>query len=126
MANFAKRLLDLELTLWFVVYDDMASRSYAFADFESVLRSIEGSIKAYHGDEDTDIEMAVDMMLDDLRRLSKMPCVPVKYKNLKMAIFRFPLDYTHPLVKLLERCHRCTSDRGIKLEIESFFYDKEN
>jgi hypothetical protein len=126
MKSFAERLLDLELSLWFVVYDESATRSYAFADFESVLRSIEGSIKTYHGDDDTNVEIAVELMLEDLRRLSHAPCVPVKYKNLKIAIFRFPLDRTHPVVKLLEKCHRQTTNRQLKLEIESFFYDKEN
>jgi len=125
MKSFAKRLLNLELTIWYVVYDKLASRSYAFADFESVLRSIEGSIKAYHGDDDTNVEMAVELMLEDLRRLSHAPCIPVKYQNLEISVFRFPLDHTHPLVKLLEKCHRQTTNRSLKLEIESFFYDRE-
>jgi hypothetical protein len=125
MASFAARLKDLELTLWYVVYDESSSQAYAFADFESVLRSIEGSIKAYHGDDDSDIDAAVEYMLQDLRKLDRTPCVPVRYKKLFMMIYRFPLDHTHPLVKLLQKCHSQVRERGLKLEIESFFYDKE-
>ena len=125
MASFSARLKDLELTLWFVVYDESSSQAYAFADFESVLRSIEGSIKAYHGEDDSDIDAAVEYMLQDLRKLDKIPCVPVRYQKLFMMIYRFPLDHTHPLVKLLQKCHSQVRERGLKLEIESFFYDKE-
>jgi hypothetical protein len=121
MANFSTNVKNCELPLWFVVYDESSLRSYAFADFESVLLSIEGSVKTYHGDDDTSIEIAVELMLAELRRMSHLPCIPVKYDNLQITIYRFVLDSMHPLVKLLEKCHRQIGDHLLKSEIESFF-----
>lgn len=121
MKPFREQIKNQEIKLWFLVYDETSSRVYSFADFESVLRSIEGSVKTYHGDDDTNIDIAVELMMDELRRLHDSACIPVKYLNLHMTIYKFSLDNNHPLVKLLEKCHRQVRDKLLKSEIESFF-----
>ncbi len=106
------------VNVWAIVYDQDARKIYTFTDWQRVLQAVDGSIRSY-----LDCPMAdatFDKVIEDLRECHDRNYIPIKVNNLIITIYRWELDSTNPLHRVLSKCYEVVNDE-VKLEIMSLF-----
>lgn len=109
------------IVVWQVVYDFNSSSFYIFTNFESVKNAIIGSIATYCDCED---DVAVDFLTrcveDKLAGLSEDDVIPIFINNLSITIYRFVMDESTEINKILRECHSL-ADGKLRSRIEKLF-----
>ena len=108
------------IRLWALVYDQDADRVYTFTDWNNVLRSVDGSIRTYLGEDGQQIEYLVKSIMVELQEWHWRAFIPIKVNNLVIMIYRWEIDPSNPIHKMLSRCYEQVDDT-LKLEIVDLF-----
>lgn len=97
---------DKIINVWNIVYDFSGENMYVFSDFESVKNAVIGSIWSYCTNEENDpsIEMIVEYVTDILNTSENVPCIPITVDNLSIIIYKFSIDSSHIIHKVLSKC----------------------
>ncbi len=97
---------DKVINVWNIVYDFNGENMYVFSDFESVKNAVIGSIWSYCTDKDDDpsIEMIVEYVSGVLESSENVPCIPITVDNLSIIIYRFSIDSSHIIHRVLSKC----------------------
>jgi hypothetical protein len=112
------------IAVWVIVYDGNADRSYAFSDFDKALASIEGSIRAYLGDDDPSIDVLCQKVLSTVRARPNRACIPIRVNHLYITLYRWELDEQHPVHQILRECYDVVPP-PLKAKIASLFFSSQ-
>lgn len=116
--NFANKIIEL----WMIIYDQDYDRIYTFSDFNQVLRSIDVSIRGYLCD-DPVCDDVCSRILQSTAKLKGHQCViPIVVDKLQIMVYRWELDKTTKVHKLLAECHGHVPDK-LQSEITDLFTD---
>jgi hypothetical protein len=110
---------DQVICLWVIVYDQDTDRAYTFTNWSQVLRSIEGSVRTYL-DESPEVDCLVEHLVGHLRGWASRPYIPIRINNLIVTVYRWELDPSNPLHRVLARCYDVANDT-LKLDIMALF-----
>mgnify|MGYP006274403569 CR=1 FL=1 len=111
---------DLTINIWTIVYDNDPARMYCFHDFDKAVKSIEGSLRCYV-DDDEDYEQVVEFVLEFVEAHSSESCIPIKFGNLNIIIFKWTMDYSTALHQILSDCYEKIDDDVLKSRIKWLF-----
>ncbi len=118
-----KLFKDLIIDIWTIVYDNDPERMYSFNDFEKAISSIEGSISCYIDDEDYD--EAVEFVIEFINAHKSESCIPIKFGNLNITIYKWSLDYTTNIHQILSECYDKLKDENLRTRIK-WLYNAKN
>lgn len=104
MINGAQLFDEDVLVAWFIVYDCDPDKVYSFDDYDKVIASVESSMRGYVGD-DEKYDEEFQRVLNNLRSKKDAPLIPMRLDNLTIFIYRWEMDKTHVLHKLLCECY---------------------
>lgn len=112
MEDIEKVFNDKIINVWNIVYDFSGENMYVFSDFEAVKNAVIGSIWSYCTvkDDDPAVEMIVEYITDILNKSEDVPCIPISIDNLSIVIYRFTIDNTHIIHKVLAKCFNQVDD----------------
>lgn len=116
---------DLSINIWTIVYDNDAERMYCFHDFDKAISSIEGSLRCYIDDE-MDYDAVVEFVLEFVDAHKSESCIPIKFGNLNIIIFKWSLDYTTAMHQVLAEAHDKLDDEILKSRIKCLFNGRIN
>lgn len=108
------------LTIWMIIYDHDASRVYTTNSFEKMLASIESSIRGYYGDDTPAFEHVYGQVITRIRAAENQPCIPMKFDNLTINVYRWEIDESNAIHQVLEKCHEEVGPE-LREEIEALF-----
>ena len=111
---------DLLINIWTIVYDNDQNKMYSFTDFDKAVASIEGSIRCYI-DDDEDYEQTVELVIDFIHMHASDACIPIKFGNLNMIMFKWSLDYTTNIHQLLSESFDKIKDEVFRSRIKALF-----
>lgn len=112
---------DKVITIWMVVYDSDADKIYAFNTFKQALIAIEGSLRGYILDESEVSNSYVEDTLDKIKEYEEEPCIPIRFGNLTIVIYRWSLDNKTLIHNTLSECYDRILDADLKDKIENLF-----
>lgn len=122
MEDAEKVFNDKLINVWNIVYDFSGENMYVFSDFEAVKNAVIGSIWSYCTVEDNDpaVDMIVEYISNILSKSEDVPCIPISVDNLSIVIYRFTIDNTHLIHKVLSKCFNQV-DGDLQDEIKRIF-----
>ena len=112
---------DQVIKLWIVVYDQDQRRIYSFTDYNKMVNSVEGSIASYITDDDKEADKMIEYCVDYIKQHAEDPCIPIVFGKLSMVIYKWSLDYTNNIHRVLIDCYSQITDDILKKRIEDLF-----
>lgn len=112
---------DEVITVWMIIYDGDANLIYTTTNFEKMMASIESSIRGYCGEESPAAEGMYQQILDRVRAAKGQPCIPMKFNNLVIVVYRWEIDDSNKIHQLLHKCHDIIEDDDLREQIGSLF-----
>jgi hypothetical protein len=109
------------ITVWMIIYDGDASRIYTTTTFDKMLASIESSIRGYCGEDTPAAEEMYQQILDRVVEARDEPCIPMRFNNLTIVVYRWEIDNSNQIHHLLGRCHDIIDDGDVRERISSLF-----
>lgn len=107
MEGLEKSFNEKIINVWNIVYDFSGESMYVFSDYEAVKKAVVGSIWSYCTveEEDPAVDMIINYVTDVLAKSEDVPCIPISIDNLSIIIYRFTIDNTHLIHKVLSKCY---------------------
>jgi len=116
--EFSNKIIEL----WMIIYDQDYDRIYTFSNFDQVLGSVDVSIRGYLCDDPVCDEVCA-RILRSIETLKGRQCViPIMVDKLQISIYRWELDKTTKVHRLLAECHEHVPDK-LQSEINDMFID---
>ena len=109
------------ITIWMIIYDNDASRVYTTTSFDKMLASVESSLRGYCGDETPASEEMYQQVIDRIKEAEEQPAIPMRFNNLNVVVYRWEIDDSNPVHRVLSQCYDVVEDQGLKEQINSLF-----
>lgn len=117
-----KVFADKLINVWVIVYDYSGENMYVFSDYEAVKKSVIGSIWSYctANENDPSIETVVQYVNGMLEEYENVPCIPIVVDNLSIIVYRFTIDSSHIIHKVLSRVYN-NVEKDLQDQIRTIF-----
>lgn len=109
------------VVVWQVIYDFNADSFYIFTNFQSVKNAVISSIATYCDyDDDVAMDFLTSCVEDKLEGLQTKDVIPIFINNLTITIYRFVMDESTEINKVLRECYSVVDDK-LKARISNLF-----